>query len=141
MQSSESPDIYDTYMSSDPTITFFSSTYRRHTTYAINTETIINGDIIRSNINRFEEPTVSQSFIRRTVMENMARPKSENTPVLKSELNKNIKDDCSICMECMIDKEIVSCKKCKKYFDKTCLENWISSGHKTCPLCRHNMFN
>lgn len=58
---------------------------------------------------------------------------------LKSELNKDNNDNCPICMECMINKEIVICKGCNKCFDKTCIESWLVN-HNTCPLCRCNMF-
>ena len=104
----------------EPAITMFRVTYRRYNNFSIPDRE----ENIRTNPVGTETASVVKNSTKRA---------------LKSELNINNNENCPICMECMINKEIVICKGCKQYFDEACIENWISS-HNTCPLCRCNMF-
>jgi Mg-chelatase subunit ChlD len=51
---------------------------------------------------------------------------------------EKVDGDCAICFEEMRDgDELVKCNlTCKNGFHKDCMQQWINSGHNTCPLCR-----
>ena len=58
-------------------------------------------------------------------------------PIME-ESNINIKehlDDCSICLENIINEEHKSITSCKHIFHEECMARWMSLNH-SCPLCR-----
>lgn len=56
-------------------------------------------------------------------------------------INKTIHDNCSICMESMIDKKITRCDSCCKFFDDACVNKWlaVAEHHRSCPSCKQAM--
>jgi hypothetical protein len=47
-------------------------------------------------------------------------------------------DECIICWGSYNQTEIVTKLKCndKHYYHSTCIENWITAGNNSCPMCR-----
>ena len=46
--------------------------------------------------------------------------------------------ECTICLENFNENEILYELKCKHYYHKTCIDDWLSKK-RTCPLCRLNL--
>jgi len=63
-----------------------------------------------------------------------------NNVIITKDKNEIEKDDnCSICMDSLLEKEeIVSIKLCKHVFCKECLEIWLKEN-KQCPICKQDL--
>jgi hypothetical protein len=57
----------------------------------------------------------------------------ESTFTIKEHL-----DDCSICLENIINEEHKTITSCKHIFHAECMAKWMSLNHN-CPLCRKNL--
>ena len=68
-----------------------------------------------------EEPTIEESIIE------------ESTFTIKEHL-----DDCSICLENIINEEHKKITTCNHTFHEECMAKWMSLNH-SCPLCRKNL--
>ena len=61
-------------------------------------------------------------------------------PIIE-ESNINIEehlDDCSICLENIINEETKQITSCNHTFHEECMAKWMSLNH-SCPLCRKNL--
>ena len=47
-------------------------------------------------------------------------------------------DECSICMDLLIEKEVLSINKCKHAFCRDCLKLWLEEK-KQCPMCKQDI--
>ena len=68
-----------------------------------------------------EEPTIEESIIE------------DSNITIKEHL-----DDCSICLENIINEEHKKITTCNHTFHEECMVRWMSLNH-SCPLCRKNL--
>lgn len=52
-------------------------------------------------------------------------------------LNEEV--ECAICLSKIGDDDEIRELRCDHLFHRNCLDTWLSYGHTTCPLCRHNL--
>lgn len=49
--------------------------------------------------------------------------------------------DCPICFEPVVSKQVIEILKCNHSFHRNCLNEWINHGGGTCPMCRISIFD
>ena len=64
--------------------------------------------------------------------------KELNSLKITKYLAGNKKDKCLICLGWIEDKEEIRNLKCKHFFHRHCIDNWLSKN-KTCPICKGNV--
>lgn len=104
------------------------------------------GWIYEKNL-KIETNYIYPAMAKNDEVEILARAKDENNIAMfqvKSANNvigwtypKNFlsPDDCPICMNPIGKKNLFTCK-CSHQFHKSCIEQWLSQGNVTCPVCR-----
>ena len=63
----------------------------------------------------------------------------QNIEKIEIQFKNNLyQNECTICLENFNENEILYELKCKHYYHKTCIDDWLSKK-RTCPLCRLNL--
>jgi hypothetical protein len=108
-------------------------------------DNIINDNLLINMINNMNQIIVFPTTIPNTFSLPMEDVKliitSESLKQLPINLYKDVKSEdnttCLICMDDMLEKDIVRLLPCKHLFHRLCIDKWIKSESYKCPVCRH----
>ncbi|KAH7110784.1 hypothetical protein B0J13DRAFT_407429, partial [Dactylonectria estremocensis] len=45
-------------------------------------------------------------------------------------------DTCAICLEQMLDEDVIRHLRCGHFFHSSCFSQWFFRRHDTCPICK-----